>query len=313
MTNLPATAFSNFDNDFKAEVIAAEMVEHGTPADRILILMAGALKRSFRKDVDGVEEEISEYDHKEYTLLRTPREGIYDMLPEGLFHEHAAPRSLRSEKDVIKMMKQRRAEELNARKFFLPFEATINHLRMLMAMYENKLDKRSHYTELLDIFKDQWEIFQYLDSRQSNIFLHLIPILHDVRDMHDSIEEILQTIFELPVEIQLCQRLPEHPAEPILSLMGESRLGIDLTTGSRVYDEGIDEIIVTIGPVSSEMRHQFMDGRRNEKILELLCDYLLPVHMDVVKEFIVEEKYRLTRLADSEGKLNSVLGADTWL
>lgn len=313
MTHLPATAFSDFDNDFKAEVIAAEMVEHGTPADRILILMSGALKRSFRKDVDAIEEDISEYDHKEYTLLRTPKEGIYDMLPEGLFHEHAPPRSLRSEKDVIKMMKQRRLEEVNARKFFLPFEATINHLRMLMAMYENKLDKRSHYTELLDIFKDQWEIFQYLDARQSNIFLHLIPVLHEVRDMHESIEEIMQMIFELHVKIQIRPRLPEHPVDPILSLMGESRLGIDLTTGSRVYDEGIDEIIVTIGPISSETRHQFMDGRKNEKILELLCDYLMPVHIDVVKEFIVEEQYRVTRLADATADLNSVLGADTWL
>ncbi len=312
MARLPSTAFSDFDNDFKAEVLAAEMVEHGTPADRILILMTGALKRSFRKDVETIEEDISEYDHKEYTLLKTPKEGIYDMLPQGLFHEHSAARSLRSEEDVIKLMKKRRAEEQHARKFFLPFEATINHLRMQMAMYENKLDKRSHYDELLNIFKDQWEIFEYLDPRQANIFLHLIPILHDVRDVHHSVEEIMQSIFQLPVEIYVAPRLPEHPAAPILSMMGESMLGVDLTTGSRVYDEGIDEINVVIGPITSEARHEFMDGRKNEKILELLCDYLLPVHMDVVKEFIVEEKFRVMRLADAN-TLNSVLGADTWL
>jgi type VI secretion system protein ImpH len=313
MNILPHTMFADFENDFKAEVIAAEMVEQGTSADRILILMTSALKRSFRKDVELIEEELSEYDHKKYTLLKTPKEGIYDMLPEGLFHQPALPKNARTEKEIIKAMKKRREEEQNARKFFLPFEATINHMRMLMAMYENKLDKRSHYGDLVDIFKDQWEIFQYLDARQSNIFLHLIPVLHEIRDVHDVIKNIMEMIFLLPVKIEMRLRLPMHPGEPILSQMGESRLGIDLTTGSRIYEEGIEEILITIGPITNEVHHQFMEQRTNGRVLELLCDYLLPAHMDVVTDFILDEQYRITKLADDAGDLNSVLGADTWL
>ena len=91
--------------DFRAEVIAAEMIEHGTAEDRILILMQGALKRPFSKDVHVVEEEISEYDHKEYFLVKTPREGIYDMLPEGLFHVPTPHKSITTEKEIILQMK----------------------------------------------------------------------------------------------------------------------------------------------------------------------------------------------------------------
>src|SRR4051794_3447725 len=101
---LPSTMFGDFENDFKAEVTAAEMVEHGTPADRILILMIGAMKRTFRKDVELIEEELSDYDHKEYVLVKTPKEGIYDMLPEGLFHAPAAYKKTRSQKDIIRAM-----------------------------------------------------------------------------------------------------------------------------------------------------------------------------------------------------------------
>ena len=160
MPDLPHTFFGNYDNDFKAEVIAAEMVEHGINADRILILLAGALKRSFSADVASVEDEFSEYDRKEYTIVKPTREGIYDMLPEGLFHSATAHKNANTDKEIIRSIKKRREEEVNARKFFLPFETTINYLRMQMALYENMLDKRSDYDELVNIFADKWEIFQ---------------------------------------------------------------------------------------------------------------------------------------------------------
>src|SRR5215210_4195113 len=137
--------FTSIQTDFRAEVTAAELVEAGVDADRILILMLGALKRPFSKDVESIAEELSEYDHKEYLLVKTPREGIYDMLPEGLFHHPTMHNSGKTEKEIIKLMKERRMEEQQARKFFLPFEATINFLRMQMALYENRLDKRSTY------------------------------------------------------------------------------------------------------------------------------------------------------------------------
>jgi type VI secretion system protein ImpH len=309
---VPLSFLSQF-NDFKAEVTAAEMVEQGVPEDRILILMLGAMKRSFRKDVESIEEELSEYDHKEYVLIKTPKEGIYDMLPEGLFHHPSSHKSANTEKEIIKAIKQRKEEERTARKFFLPFEATINYLRMQMALYENRLDKRTHYDELVNIFRDEWEIFRYLDTKQADFFLHLIPILHDIRDDYPVIETVMEMIFELPVEITLRPQLPLRPAEPILSQMGDSILGVDLTTSNALYNEGVDELLIKIGPMTSHVFQQFMPGGSKYKILELLSDYLLPVHLDIVTEFELYNQERVMRFADSRDTLNSVLGADTYL
>lgn len=313
MNNLPHTFFGNYDLDFKAEVIAAEMVEYGTNPDRILILLTGATKRSFRADVTAVEDELSDYDHKEYTIVKTSREGIYDMLPEGLFHHATAHKTAKSEKEIIKSIKQRRQEEFNARKFFLPFEATINFLRMQMALYENRLDKRTHYDELVNIFSAQWEIFQYLDKRQSDIFLHLIPILHNLRDDYKSIETIFEMLFLLPVKISLHTQLPFKPEELILSSLGNSKLGIDLTTGNMKYNEGTDEIHIYINCSKNKMLQQFMPGGNKQKILEILCDYLLPVHFDVVTTFELNAEDKIMKLTDNENYYNSVLGADTYL
>ena len=96
VTNNIANAFSD---DYKAEVIAAELINNEVPADQIMIVMLSA-KRPFRKDVDAVLEELSDYNNKEYTLITTHKEGIYDMLPEGLFHSPVLPNRL-TQKDVI--------------------------------------------------------------------------------------------------------------------------------------------------------------------------------------------------------------------
>src|SRR5664279_4835889 len=128
--NFPNSLANSLESDFKAEVIAAEMVENNIPADRIMILMLGGLQRTFRRDVDSVTEEIFDYDHKEYFLVKTHKEGMYDMLPEGLFHHAESNKSSKTEKEIIASIKQRRVEERNARRFFLPFEAALNHLRI---------------------------------------------------------------------------------------------------------------------------------------------------------------------------------------
>jgi type VI secretion system protein ImpH len=311
--DLPLTLFSNLEKDFKAEVTAAEMIELGISPDRVMILLMGAMKRSHRKDVESIEEELSVYDHEEYVVIKTPKEGFYDMLPEGLFHQPSAHKSAKTVKEICRAIKQRKEEEQDARKFFIPFEATINNLRMQAAFFENRLDKRNHYDDLVNIFTDQWEIFQYLDSRQSNLFLHLIPIIHDIRDNHSVIEMVLEMMLGLQVHVELRNQMPLYPAEPILSMLGDSSLGVNFTTGNEVYDEGIDEILVKIGPLTSEMFQQFRRGETKQKILESLLDCLLPIHLDVVIEFDLYGKDKTTKLADGDGYLNSVLGTDTYL
>jgi hypothetical protein len=313
MDNLPHTFFSNYNIDFKAEVIAAEMIENGLDPERILILLTGAMKRSHRLDVTSIEEDLSEYDHKEYTLIKTSREGIYDMLPEGLFHKASAHKNVASEKEIIQSIKKRRQEEVNARKFFLPFETTINYLRVQMALYENMLDKRSEYDELVEIFSKHWDIFRYLDTRQANIFLLLMPVIHDLRGDFAAIEIILEAMFLLPASVTLQIKLPYRPNELIISNLGNSTLGSDLTTGNLFVDEGEEKIIVKIDCKKNQVFQQFMKGNTNEKVLQSLYDYLLPVHLDFQTIFEMDDNEKLMRLADGVSIYNSNLGNDTWL
>ena len=312
-TDLPLTHFSSLEKDFKAEVTAAEMIELGIPPERIVVLMQGAAKRSLRRDVQSIEEEISGYDHGEYVVIKTPKEGFYDMLPEGLFHHPSAHRTAATAKEISKAIKRRKEEEQQARKFFIPFEAAINYQRTETAFYEARLDKRNQYDELVRLFAPHWEIFELLDERQANLFLHLIPILHNIRDDHPVAETVLEMMLGLPVKLRLRSQQPFRPAAPILSVMGDSVLGVNLTTGNEVYDDGENEILIQIGPLTAEAFQRFMPGGQKEKLLERLIDHLLPAHLDVVTTFELLGEERAVRLCDEESVLNSVLGEDTFL
>lgn len=302
-----------FDADFKAEVIAAEMIDHNVPAEQIMILMLGSRKRSFRKDVDAVTEEISDYNNKEYTLITTHKEGIYDMLPEGLFHSPTVPKNATTQREVIDNIKKHRVEEANARRFFLPFEAAINHLRIQMALFESRLDKGAHHDDLVSLFKNHWSIFQYLDTAQSDIFLQVLPLIHDIRDDYESSATIFELLLSVPVKIEGRLQGRVRSAHPVFSSLNDTQLGINFTTGNAVYDGGEDEIVVTVGPLSNEQLKMFSPGSRKSKVLEMLCDYLLPVHVDISTGFELFATEKGTRLADKENDFNSTLGLSTYL
>ena len=302
-----------FDADFKAEVIAAEMIDNNVPAEQIMILMLGSRKRSFRKDVDSVSDEISDYNNKEYTLITTHKEGIYDMLPQGLFHSPTLPKKATTQKEIIDNIKKHRIEESNARRLFLPFEAAINHLRIQMASFESRLDKGAHHNDLVNLFKNHWEIFKYLDTAQSDIFLQVLPLVHDIRDDYESAATIFELILSVPVKITGRLQGQLKAAHPVFSSLNDTQLGINFTTGNAAYDGGEDEIVVTVGPINNEQLKQFMPGTKKNKILEMLCDYLLPVHVDINTDFELYDTEKIMRLADKENFSNATLGLSTYL
>jgi type VI secretion system protein ImpH len=310
---LSNTLPDTFDTDFKAEVIAAELIENAVPAEQVMIVSLGSGKRSYRKDVDAVIEEISDNNNKEYTLVSTHKEGIYDMLPEGLFHSPALPKNATTQKEIIESIKKHRVEERNARRFFLPYEAGINHLRIQMALYESRLDKGAHHNELVNIFKGYWEIFKWLDTNQSNIFLQVLPLIHEIRDDYEVAATIFELIFLIPVKITGRRQQPIKCDQPFYSSLNDTMLGINFTTGNALYDGGEDEILVNIGPMGNEQLSQFMPGAGNGKILELLCDYFLPVHIDIMLNFELFPADKTTRLADKGNDYNSTLGLCTYL
>ena len=317
LTNLFLDEINGVETDFRAEVIAAEMIENDVAADRILIVPLGALHRPLSKDVESIIKEVSEYDHKEYTLINTPKEGLYDKLPEGLFHHPVSYTPDKSEQQVIEAIKLHRVEEKAARNFFLPFDVALNNVRVQIALYENQLDKKFHFNQLVNIFSPHWEIFGDLNVMQANIFLQFLPLIHKMRDDWRAIEMFFELMFLTPAKLMMRNQRKQTRTDEdstVYAGLGHSALGVDLTTGDYIDGGEFMEMVITFGPLSAERVSNFTGDQQLEKVTLMLCNFLLPADTDIVIEYdliLRERRFYLSEKGAIDN--NCEIGVSTYL
>lgn len=278
MEGSAAFNLNNFDTDYKAAVLAAELVESGFDIDSLFIWPVGSSRRNFSKDVQSVEWHTPENGHRPLLCIKSSREGLYDMLPEGLFHQPVPYTSTRSTEEIIDQIQRYKEEEKAARRFFLPLEAEINLFRVLIELRENKIDKKNIYDDLIKIFHPGWEIFSLLDQQQANIFLHMIPFLHEAKSDIAKLENLLTLLLQMPAAITFEPAGPQQAAH--YSKAGECVLGVDMICGD-MFDEGDEAMTIHIGPVPPQKALQLFPGERLEKIVRWLVAYFVPAEITV--------------------------------
>ncbi|WP_346319685.1 type VI secretion system baseplate subunit TssG [Chitinophaga sp. YIM B06452] len=306
MENKTVFNLNNFETDYKASVLAAELVEAGYSLEDIFIWPSGNSRRNFAKDVLSVDWFTPAAGNRQLLCIRSSREGLYDMLPEGLFHKPVPYSSTRTTEEIIDQIKRHKQEEKDARKFFLPLEAEINLFRILIELRENKIDKKNIYDDLIRIFQPAWEIFDLLDQQQANIFLHMIPYLQNTRGDISKLANITSLLLQMPAAIQV-QPARSRKAEAYLAgnRAGECTLGVDMICGDS-FLEGDEEILITVGPVSAQEALRLLPGSRLDKIVQWLVAYFVPADMEVRLESVIREEER-TMVLGSESPLGYAL------
>lgn len=304
---------NTFDIDIKPEVKAAELIESGLPIDQAIIWMLGSLKRSYRKDVEDISSELSEKDNREYVHITTHKEGIYDMLPQFIFHTPTLARKTGNTQESKEASKKRRLEEMNARKFFLPFEAAINNMRIRMALYENRLDKSSDHSDLREIFGMHWAIFNYLDTHQSHLFLQILPFIHDMREDLTAAASVFEIILGLPVQIYTAPEESIIVQNPEMIPLSECYLGINFTTGNQVFHSCDDRIIIELGPLTKEELQRVTTGGQTQILIEMLCDYFINASSEVTFKFEPKEEVKSFQIFEVDSPFNPSLGGSTYL
>lgn len=289
---------NDIDTDFKAVAKAAELIEGGNyQSDQIMVLPVGPRQMAYAKDIGNHSFYYSESKRKDCLIIETNQEGFYDMLPEGLFHAAPAGSAGLSEQEMIEDVQARRAEEKDARKFFMPFEAEVNHLRTMLQLYENRIDKRTTYDDLTRIFGAEWKEFDLFDKEQSIIWMHLLPVIHQKRNDIRFLGQLLSVLFKIPVEAELHNS--NTKATPIDSSMqfklGSGVLGIDSIIGSSFHTDQ-EQVVINIGPADTRKLVAFMPGSACMHIIDLAVSYLVPVETEVKVELITSAKDRMASL-----------------
>lgn len=284
---------NTLDSDYRFEVIAASLIEQGYHPDQIEIVRDGIARRGISKDIESVSLKYAMEELMNYIQINVNREGLYDMLPEGLFHQQTFKRSYKDiETDVEKAVdeiKIHREQEFFTRKFFHLFELMADQTLIDACLYETKYDKKIKHPEFINLFVPYWPVLKMLEHQQAIFFIHIMPIVHIIRKNHEEVAEALSFLLDAPVALSYI-KLPAKQAENSFeSTLGYDCLDVDFVLGN-TFDDGIFDLKITIGPISADRMRDFLDTAKGTILLDALCKLFFPSNLFVAKDFILDPK-----------------------
>lgn len=304
---------NQIDTDYKAVTIAAEIIENEiVNSVDVVVLPKGPQKRAYDKEIAGISIDKNNTGKKPLTTIWVNRDGLYDMLPEGLFHRSPASSVMITEEDMIKDIKTRREEEKLARQFFAPFEAELNYFRTLVELYENRLDKKNEYDELINIFLKEWQEFECFTKKQMLILIHVLPTIHEQRNNIKFVSSIINMMFNIPITLHYKSIFPKQSTNTTLNgatALGSGALGVNFIAGQ--VNGAEQKLMMNIGPLSASRMLEFLPGTSAAKAVDVLLSYFIPIGTGVQFNLLADPASQ-KMIIGGEGA-NAALGYTTYL
>jgi len=169
--------------EIKAETLLSILDTH----EKLNVKMKGIFSRNFSEDLIKIEI------NQDSTTLVVARDGIFHLLPQGLFFdENLLAKNNRSNYEFEKMYRELRRKKKEALTFFRPFDTlffqqTLNFERTLNNFSEAGNDK------LIDAFLDKPAIDT--NNKYINALKKLIPFASQIRGNLSLLIDILKVIF----------------------------------------------------------------------------------------------------------------------
>ncbi len=285
-----AKRVTKLTTDLKAEVVLTDLIEGGFNIDDIIIYPVGLGKRRYSRDIEGIQ--VIEGPLRNNQLhIKVNREGLYDIVPQNLFHQPLKRNPQRSTEQVLEEIRRNRKLEKDTRQFFLPLEQEFYRHRLLVELEERRLlldDKADAQSELFTRF---WNFPRFLDAQQCYNLVFLLPVVHKIVGDLDTAAICYSYILNQPVHIQSVppprRALPEAPE----MFLGGPTLGVDFVVGDEFADT-IPGIRITVGPIDKESAAEFLPTARMAKVVDYLSGFLLPFEADVETVLEVEDSGR---------------------
>gem|GEM_PF-198371 len=309
--NIVDMQYNKLQTDFKAEAVAVNLLKYHRAVSNIFIDRIGINDRAYLKDIKSISSDYLGFDEEVFTI-ETYREGIYDYLPEGLFHPPSLGASRKNVDTVVREIRKQKKVEEDARKFFKPFELEIFFTEISALLKEFDFDISSDTDSLLETVSELWPLINQLDKKNACIFIYILPFFHQIRGNKSWFERCMTAFLQTPVKVTFAPNIIDGVEEEDDSmLLGNSRLGVTYIPSGKHMD-GQRNWVINIGPIPYNEMKKYIDGSPFRKILQAMYDYFLPVSVDVEENFITEKQDYSFALEDDDRNANR-LGYSTFL
>lgn len=303
------SSINSLDTDYLAEVVAATLVEEGVSPDNIQIARLGSARMKVGKDIEKVRMEYSPDDEINDCLrIYVNREGLYDVLPEGVFFLGIDLLESTDIKKVVHQVRQYRKEEMEIRRFFSVFEDEIDRTLVQMQLLERRVDRKNVYPDFTNVFTAYWPVIRQLSLEQATLFMRIIPIIYKIRGNRRKITKALSLILGLPVTLSHVLSSRKCAGIPAF---GQARLGESLVIGSEFRSGGYDTCI-TVHNIPRNRISEFLDNGKSRCILLELIDMLFAADTEVKIKLDVVSTEKMC-IISNDASTASHLGVDAYL
>lgn len=294
--------------DLKAEVLVAAFLDGGNELKDFLVSFEGQLQRSWSRDIaltDVVKLETGD----RMVLLHLNRDGIYDMLPEAIFHSDQDMDST-SGKEMAKDSMKLRIEEKETRNFFQPFENEIFYQQVRLSARENQLGRDLFSRMIMGLVPDFWNIGEDLPEEYVHRMVRLLPLVHQIAGSADLTSGSLEFILKEKVNItpvDISAGVDEEDPSRLCGILGSTCLGSDSVCGNRVNGY-LRKFIIRIGPVEHSRTDELIKNGWMEKFLKCFYDFFIPVEVDTETRYLPGREEGYFVLGDTDETKISCLG-----
>ncbi len=309
--NIVDMNYNKLQTDFKAEAVAVNLLKYQRTVSNIFIERVGVNDRAYLKDIKSISSSYLGFDEEVFTI-ESYREGIYDYLPEGLFHPPSLGASRKNVDTVVREIRKQKRVEEDARKFFRPFELEVFFTEISALLKESEFDITSNTDALLETVSELWPLIDMLDKQSAYIFIHILPFFHQIRGDKRWFERCMTAFLQVPVKVTFSPNVIDGIEKNDDSmLLGNSKLGVTYIPSGRHMD-GQRNWVVNIGPIPYADMKKYIPESPFRKVLQTLYDYFLPVTVDIEENFVTEKLEYSFCLEDDERNA-SRLGYSTFL
>lgn len=255
----------------KAEVVCAELLGNGMTFDRLQYLPNGSFKKSYRSDIDSIS------DMENGIAITVNRDGIYDKIPEGVFHQTKGNSGTRVS-DMVAEHKRYKAEEKNARRFFNPIEQEFFRYKLMVEENERSLTGSLQDENMLQLLRQFWNLEEALPQDAVNRFIQMLPWCATIKNNLFLTAQTLSFILNKNVvategvtEEQLVAT--ENP------LLGEGVLGMNMVAGCSCLEFSVVWNF-SITDINAAEIAFYTPHHSYGKLLKKFEEYFLPIEVD---------------------------------
>lgn len=275
----PVTAYAERLNhlpiDLRAEVVLADMLEDGISLDDLLVNPVGAFRRTFGRDISQVQWVESQIKSQRWLQIDLNRSGLYDLLPEGVFHQPTTNDASVSTETTLREMAIQHERERAARRFFLPIEQEFFRQRIRIEQEQREFlfgtDTLLPNT-LLEWF---WDLPDFLTPNQLKRLLYLLPVIHQMAGDLVSMEACFGQLVDERVSLAF-----DAPGKELIQVdtqpLGQWQLGVGSVFDGGLHD-GEPQLRVTVYIDRTERLTDYLPGGNGQRLIEWLAGYLVPL------------------------------------